>query len=103
MLDIAAFIQLDQIVARMREAAEAGDWDHFIELQQNYLQVSASLPKIESLDPQEIGQQQLPDMLQRVQANLNVMLPLAEAWREKLAAELAGTQNAAKLNRIYQP
>lgn len=102
MAEMAVFLRLQQVVLAMQQAAVAADWDRFVELQRDYQQVSAGLPAIDSLDFDAQDRAKQADILRQVQDSLAVTLPLAEAWRAQLAAELAGAHNTAKLNRTYQ-
>lgn len=102
MPDWAVFQHLEQIVAAMRQQAEAGDWDRFIELQSECAQIMAALPALDSADWDAQARQVLPQKLRNIQDGLATILPLAEKHKASLAAELAGAHNAAKLNRTYQ-
>jgi len=103
MVVLAKFIRLQQAVLAMQAAAEAQDWDRFVLLQEDYLQIAADLPQQTALAVSESEQAQLAVVMQQTQAALNVVLPLAQARHAMLAGELAGVHNAGKLNRTYQP
>jgi len=100
MEDIAAFQQLQLVVDDMRKAAEAADWDLFLQLQSKYNQAAEILASCSNMDV--MLHAQVAEILRHVQKSLNVILPLANAWREQVGNELAGAHKAAKLNRTYQ-
>lgn len=103
MMELAQFLRLQQVVAAMRAAAEASDWDRFVLLQADYQQMAATLPPLDSVRVDESERAQLVKILQETQAALDVVLPLAQSRQAYLAAELAGAHNTGKLNRTYQP
>ncbi len=100
---LAQFQRLQQAVAAMQVAAESADWDRFELLQQDYQLAAAALPSLDSVLVSAGERAQLVSILQQTQVALNVVLPLAQAWRTHLSSELAGLHNAGKLNRTYQP
>ena len=101
MADLGEFRRLLQSIETIRAAAEAGDWDRFLLLQQDYQQAHAALPPLASLRIAETERTELAFLLEGVQASLAAVLPLAQAHKSHLAAELAGIHNAGMLNRAY--
>ena len=87
----------------MQVAAEAENWERFVELQQAYQQITAVLPPLSLIRVEPAERAKLVAILQQTQQTLNVLLPLAEARRTYLSGELASTHNAGKLKRTYQP
>lgn len=101
MVDIAVFHRLRHTVIALQGAAEAGDWDRFLLLQQDYLRAVTDLPAPDSVAIAESERVELNSVLRQVQAGLDVVLPLAQAHKAQLAEELAGARKASKLNRTY--
>lgn len=101
MVDISVFRQLQQAVSALQAAAEAGDWEGFLQLQQDYLHVVAGLPELGSVKIAESERVELNSVLRQIQAGLDIVLPLAQAHKVQLADELADARKASKLNRAY--
>ena len=101
MADIKIFGRLLQAVSALQAAAEAGEWERFLLLQQDYLQVVAGLPELDSVKIAESERVELNSVLRQIQVGLDVVLPLAHAHKAQLADELVDARKASKLNRAY--
>ena len=101
MTELVPFLCLHQTLMAMQAAAEAGDWDRFLQLQAEYQSAAPPLPPLETVEIPTNQRGQFLSLLQDIGAGLNTILPLAQTQKSFLSGELAGLRNSTKLNNAY--
>lgn len=97
---IEAYESLIALMERMRGAADRGEWDNLIALEQRFRSQVAAMPPVEEL-PDEASRQRLMELIRKILEDGSTIRGHTETWLAQLQNVMRSNRQEQNLNRTY--
>lgn len=98
---IEEYERLSQLTGQMRLAADAGEWDHLIELEQRCAAEVAALKPHDVVPADEAGRRRKADLIRKILADDKAIREKVDPWMQHLEKIMRSTTSEQRLQKTY--